>query len=136
MTEYNALRNVLGLAMLATSLMACPLAANAADAQQEITTAATHAGLAAKSDTIQMVHTHMHHALNCLVGPGGNGFDTAALNPCKGQGNGAIPDETDASKKKSLEGVADTLRGGLKDDTLDTAQATAGDAAASLNDLK
>ena len=115
--------------------MAFPLAAHA-DAASEITTAATHAGFAAKSTAIAMVHAHMHHALNCLVGPGGNGFDATALNPCKNNGSGAIPDTSDATKKKALEDVAASLRSGVADNTLASAQKTAADAEASLAAMK
>lgn len=132
MTDLHMLKKGLGLAALCAGLMAFPLAANAADAATEVTTAATHAGFAAKSDTIAMVHTHMHHALNCLVGPGGNGFDNAALNPCKNSGNGAIPDSTDGAKKKSLEDIAASLRAGLTDNDLASAQKAAASAEADL----
>lgn len=136
MTDMLTLRKSLSLAALVGGLMAYPLAANAADAAQEITTAATHAGFAAKSTTIDMVHAHMHHALNCLVGAGGNGYDKTALDPCKNQGNGAIPDETDAAKKTSLESIASSLRSGVMDNNVTSAQKTAADAEASLTKLK
>ena len=74
----------------------------AADLGSEITNAQTHAGLAAKAADINGVHMHMHHALNCLVGPGGDGFDAKQMNPCAQSGNGAIPDEMDAAKKAKL----------------------------------
>jgi len=45
-----------------------------ADGPTAISTAANHAGLAANAGAIEMVHTHLHHVLNCLVGPGGDGF--------------------------------------------------------------
>ena len=134
--HHTTLTKYLGPAALAVGLAMVPLAANAGDAAQEITTAATHAGFAAKSGTIQMVHAHMHHALNCLVGPNGNGFDTGALDPCKNQGSGAIVDETDAAKKASLEQIAASLRGGVADNTLASAQKTAGAAEAALIKLK
>src|SRR6476646_9621049 len=70
-----------------------------ADASSETVTAATHAGLAAGASDLAGVHTHLHHALNCLVGPGGNGFDAKEMNPCAQSGKGAIPDTTDATKK-------------------------------------
>ncbi len=136
MQDIHSLRKGFGLAALCAGLIALPIAANAADASTEITTAATHAGFAAKSDTIKMVHAHMHHALNCLVGPGGNGFDSAALNPCKNSGNGAIPDSTDAAQKASLEKIANELRSGLADDTLASAQKTAATAETSLKAVK
>lgn len=135
MTTTLTIKKGLGLAALCTGLMAMPMAAHA-DAASEITTAATHAGFASKSGTIQMVHTHMHHAINCLVGPGGNGFDTAALNPCKNNGNGAIPDTADAAKKSKLEAIAASLRAGVADSTLASAQKTAADAETSLKALK
>src|SRR5579863_5167477 len=77
-----------------------------ADAAQEIATAQTHAGLAAKAPAIDGIHMHMHHALNCLVGPKGDGFDASNMNPCAAQGNGAIPDASDAQKAKLTAVVA------------------------------
>ena len=35
---------------------------------------------------------HLHHTLNCLVGPQDKLFDASAGNPCQGQGNGYLPD--------------------------------------------
>src|SRR5690554_5726690 len=55
-------------------------------------TASVHAGLAANSADIKGVHTHLHHSLNCLVGPDGDGFDESQMNPCEGMGKGAISD--------------------------------------------
>ena len=50
-----------------------------------------HAGYAAAAADIAGVHAHLHHALNCLVGPGGNGFDAKEINPCAHAGNGSFP---------------------------------------------
>ena len=50
-----------------------------ASPKEEVTTAALHAGLAAKGGDIKEVHTHLHHALNCLVGPDGQGYDAQAV---------------------------------------------------------
>lgn len=121
----NMFQKGLGLAALCSALVALPLAARAGDASTEITTAATHAGFAAKSTTLEMVHAHMHHALNCLVGPDGNGFDATALNPCKNSGNGAIPDTTDPAKKKALNDVAAMLRTQVMGDDLAIGQKAA-----------
>ena len=55
----------------AAAIATLPLRASAADVGAEITTAAQHAGLAAQSGDIAGVHTHLHHTVNCLVGPGG-----------------------------------------------------------------
>ncbi len=132
MTELHTLRKTLGLAALCAGLMSLPLAANAADANTEITTAATHAGLAAKADSIKMVHEHMHHALNCLVGPNGKEFDKMALNPCKNSGMGAIPDTTNAGQKMELQKVVSTLNMGLTEMDMKKAQDTAMMAAGDL----
>ena len=55
-------------------------------------TAITHAGFAEKYDTMKEVTLHLHHVVNCLVGPGDTMFDKAAGNPCEGQGKGIMPD--------------------------------------------
>jgi ankyrin repeat protein len=83
------------------------------DLGAELATASTHAGLAAKATTIDMVRMHMHHAINCLVGPTGAGFDAGNANPCAKDGMGAIPDVTDAAQKKKLQDAADQLKAGL-----------------------
>ena len=65
-------------AAAAVSLLATPAFAALSD---EVSTAQTHAGLAAKGADVNAVHMHLHHALNCLVGPGGAGFDAGQANP-------------------------------------------------------
>ncbi len=59
---------------------------------EELKTAITHAGFAQKYDTMKEVSLHLHHVVNCLVGPKDPMFDKAAGNPCQGQGNGILPD--------------------------------------------
>ena len=100
-----------------------------ADAHSEIVNAAEHAGYAAASADIAGIHAHLHHALNCLVGPGGNGFDAKQMNPCAQSGKGVIPDTTDATKKAGFEAAAAKARAGLADDNLSTAQKTSADLA-------
>lgn len=58
----------------------------------ELKIAITHAGFAQKYETLNEVTAHMHHVLNCLVGPGGQMFDAGAGNPCQGSGNGILAD--------------------------------------------
>ena len=116
--------------LLFSALLALPSSARA-DANSEIVTATTHAELAGGAPDLNTVHSHLHHALNCLVGPGGNGFDAKELNPCAQSGKGAIPDSTAAAKKKSLETAADKLRAGIGASDLKAAQ-TAGTEAASI----
>ncbi len=64
----------------------------AGDPAAELKTATTHAGFSAKYDSSKEVTMHLHHAINCLVGPQDKMFDQAAGNPCQGQGNGFLPD--------------------------------------------
>jgi len=120
----NRLYTVLRSAAFAGALAALPLAAYA-DSASEAVTAAQHAGYAASSADIGGVHTHLHHTLNCLVGPGGNGFDATNLNPCANAGKGAIPDATDAAKKKTLEDAAAKARAGIAETDYAKAKADA-----------
>ena len=123
-------------ATLFTAMSLAPLGAFAADVGAEIANAEMHAGLAAQGSDVATVHMHLHHTLNCLVGPNGSGFDAKELNPCQGDGDGAIPDETDAAKKKALEDVAAKAISGIAASDLTTAQHTAGDVASALKSIK
>ena len=78
-----------------------------ADGPQQVGTASKHAGFAAAATDMKDVQKHMHHVLNCLVGPNGKGFDESFGNPCNGQGQGAIPETADAATKTKLEVGAD-----------------------------
>jgi hypothetical protein len=106
-----------------------------ADVPKEIATAEQHAGFAQAATELKMVHTHLHHTINCLVGPKGKTFDAKALNPCKDLGNGAIPDSTDAAQKKALQAPLDKARAGLKANELAAAQKDAGEVEAMLKKL-
>ena len=103
----------------------------AADAPQAIGIAANHAGLAANAANINAVHTHMHHVLNCLVGPGGDGFDAMPGNPCAMAG-GAIPQEANAEMKTKLLNVAAAMRAGIGEGNIADAKKIATDAQNSL----
>ncbi|MGP0106513.1 hypothetical protein [Rhodoblastus sp.] len=113
------------------ALVAAP--ALAADAAKEVKTAALHAGMASASDTLQMVRAHLHHTLNCLEGPKGADFDAKAMNPCKGQGMGAIPDSP-ADKQKALEATADQARMALAEPDMAKAKAMAAQVQKSLGE--
>jgi hypothetical protein len=115
----------LGAAGMGLSLLVAHPAA-AADAAKQIATAEQHAGLAHAATDLKMVQTHLHHTINCLVGPKGKGFDAKALNPCKDLGNGAIPD-SDTAERKKLQEPLDKARAGLKAKELTTAQKDAGE---------
>ncbi len=93
----RSLKGALGLGTLSACAVALVLvqstmARAAADPSAELKTATEHAGYSAKSEALTQVHLHLHHALNCLVGPQDKLFDGAAGNPCQGQGNGYLPD--------------------------------------------
>lgn len=81
------------IAFVVSTLMAMPIAGFAAgSADQEITTATTHAQMAADAADAATAVMHFHHVINCLVGPKSKLFDAAVGNPCNGMGNGALRD--------------------------------------------
>lgn len=114
---------------------ACTAFAQTHSAKDEINTAHAHAMMAQSATSVAMAHTHLHHVINCLVGPNGSGFDAAAGTPCKGQGNGAIPDSAnDHALHAKLESALATAQAGLKSESLAAVQQDAGKAAAGLHD--
>ena len=110
----------------ASALIASPAFA---DVAAQLTVAQTHAGMAAKAADLKMVQTHLHHAVNCLVGPAGAGFDAAAGNPCAKAGTGAIPETTDAAQKAKLEAAVAKATPGFAPTDLAAAQKAAQDTA-------
>lgn len=117
---------LIGLASLHTAVAQ-------ADGPQAIATAAQHAGFAASSGDIEGVHRHLHHTLNCLVGPDGEGFDQSQGNPCANAG-GAIPQTADAEVKEKLEGLAAQVRTAIASSDLAAAQQVATSVQAALAD--
>ncbi len=105
----------------------------AADAAKEVKTAALHAGMASAADTLEMVRAHLHHTLNCLEGPNGANFDAKAMNPCKDQGMGAIPDSP-ADKRQALEAAADQAKMALAEADMAKAKAMAAQVQKSLGE--
>ena len=122
-------------AALGFALLAAPASAEPQPAK-EIEAAAKHAGFAAGSGDIDGVHTHLHHAVNCLVGPEGEGFAPKEMNPCKALGNGAIPDTNETVKKSSLEAALERANAGLAADDLADAKAEAIKTQALLDAMK
>lgn len=113
-------------------LLACamPMAVQAAQgngaASKQVATATAHAGMALGAGDLNMVHTHLHHVINCLVGPSGDGFDGAAGNPCKGMGHGAIADaKGQAGVEGSLHMAVREAKAGVQATTVDSAHADA-----------
>ena len=119
------------LAGLAVGLVLASTKADA-DSAKEVTTAASHAGFAAKSADLKGTQMHLHHVVNCLVGPKGQGFDDKEANPCKDQGNGAIPDTTDAVRKAALIEALAKVNEALRQTDMATAQKRASEAQALL----
>lgn len=106
-----------------------------ADVSAELVVASQHAGFASKAPAIDMVHMHLHHVVNCLVGPGGTGFDASNANPCAKAGNGAIPDASAAQKAKLATALA-SANAGLAATDVAAAQKDAADAAAAIDGAK
>ena len=104
--------NMIAIAALISALLTFPIAAYA-DAKSEIATAAQHAGLAAAAPNLAQTHTHLHHAMNCLVGPKDADFDRANMNPCAQQGNGAFPDESNPEIKAKLQSAMSAAGDGI-----------------------
>ncbi len=137
MTKYLSLKTVVPFVAGAVIMAVPPVMQRAfADAASEVVNAQTHAGLAAGSTKIEGVQTHLHHTLNCLVGPAGEGFDSKQMNPCAQAGAGAIPDTADAAKKKSLEAAAAKAREGIAATDFATAQKDAAATAALLKKVE
>ena len=124
------------LVTLASAPLLVAATAFAADLGSEINNAAQHAGLAAQAGNINGVHTHMHHALNCLVGPKGDGFDAKQMNPCAQSGNGAIPDEMDTAKKAKLMTAVASLNKGIGESDIAAAKADATAASTAISGAK
>jgi len=112
------------LATFAVIGLACVSTASLADGPQATATAARHAGLAAAAEDMAGAMRHLHHTLNCLVGPDGAGFDAGAGNPCNEAG-GAIPQTADAMAKSKLEGAATQVRSALGNSDLAAVKQTA-----------
>ncbi len=118
--------------VLAVFVTTVPATAQAPDPAQEAATSGLHAGLAAQAANIEQVHMHLHHAVNCLVGPKGQGFDAKEANPCQKLGNGAIPDTSDSATKTKLTAALAKAQAGLKSDDLPAAKKAATEAQATL----
>ena len=71
------------------------------------------------------MHKHLHHALNCLEGPNGSGFNSHFLDPCKGMGNGAIADSQGEARKQVLMDAASEAKEGIQTNSLAMARTDA-----------
>lgn len=89
------------MALLGALFLSSAALAQGGDAAKELGTASKHAQLSESSQSVQVAAMHLHHVINCLVGPHGTGFDAAAGDPCKGMGDGALQDSTKGSESHS-----------------------------------
>jgi hypothetical protein len=136
MTNKSSLAKSIAIAAAIGGVALLPLQAVAADLGGEIANAAQHAGLASQAADIAGVHMHLHHTVNCLVGPAGAGFDAKELNPCANSGNGAIPDSVTPAQKKALQAAAAKAETGIASADYAAAQKIAADTAAMLKAVK
>ena len=120
---------------LTSAALTFPIAAYA-DAKSEIATAAQHAGLAAAAPNLAQIHTHLHHAMNCLVGPRDADFDKNNMNPCAQQGNGAFPDETNPDIKVKLQNAMSAAADGIASNDEATAKKNAATTQSLLEAIK
>lgn len=125
----------IAIAAAVGGLLAFPIAAYA-DAAAEIATAAQHAGLAAAAPTLAQIRTHLHHVVNCIVGPRDGDFDKSITNPCAQQGNGAFPDESDQAIKTKLQNVLNVAEDGIASNDEATAKKAAATAETQLKEIK
>jgi hypothetical protein len=105
------------------------------DVAKQMATAEAHAGFAVKAADLAGVQMHLHHVVNCIVGPSGTGFDATPGNPCKDQGSGIMPDfkGTDA-KRSALQKALDDAQAGLKATDVAAARQKAADAQTMLHE--
>ena len=105
------------------------------DQPKELAMAVMHAGLAAAAKDLGMVHVHLHHTVNCLVGPGGSGYDASQLNPCKDLGKGVLADSP-AGDRNALQAAVEHAQAGLMTDDLPAAQKISAETQAMLKAVK
>jgi type II secretory pathway pseudopilin PulG len=114
MTNYPRFAMIGVLAVLGAGLVSTSVKA---DSTKEVTTAARHAGLAAQAADLKGTQTHLHHVINCLVGPQGQGFDDKEANPC-----------TDEARKTALIQALAKANEGLRQTDLTAAHKSASEA--------
>ena len=89
---------------------------------EELTIAQTHALLAFRGGGrgergIATAKTHIHHVINCLVGPGGDGYDVTPplMDPCAADktNKGALNDATSPAQKQKVQAAIDLAKANL-----------------------
>jgi len=126
---------IIAIAAVISGLSTFPIAAYA-DAKSQIATAAQHAGLAAAAPNLVQVRMHLHHAMNCLVGPQDAEFDKTNTNPCAQQGKGAFPDTSDPEIRTKLQNAMSAAADGIASSDEATAKKNAATVESLLNAIK
>jgi len=84
---------------------------------EELTIAQTHSLLAYRSGGrgVGGAKTHLQHVLNCLVGPGGDGYNATPpmMDPCAESGKGALNDAINPAQKAKINAAIAMTRAGL-----------------------
>ncbi|MGV8995398.1 MAG: hypothetical protein ACOH12_00440 [Parvibaculaceae bacterium] len=126
------------ISILATGALLISTSAFAASPQpeKEVAAAMTHAGLAAEGADIKQVHMHLHHSLNCLVGPKGEGYSAKDMNPCSALGNGLLTDVTDKEKLVSVNAAVVSAKAGIDATDLEKAKSEAASTKTTLEKIK
>lgn len=90
----------------------------AGNANKEIATAVIHANVASQVDNLGGVHLHLHHVLNCVLGPHSKQYSAAAEKlsayKCVGLGDGALPDSRDPAVRNDLQRAVTLADGGIE----------------------
>lgn len=122
--KLSRIRQVLVTSLGALALGVIGLAA-AADEQQQVATALTHAKIATQQKQLDGVQMHLKHAINCLVGGQGDKAFPDAMNPCKGMGQGAIADASTDAERQTLQTALDSAEAGVNSTSFDQAHSDA-----------
>jgi hypothetical protein len=115
-----------GIAMAATLL---PPSMALAGIGEELTLAQQHALLAYRSGGrgVGGAKTHLQHVLNCLVGPGGDGYNATPpmMDPCASSGKGALNDAVSPAQKTKITAAIGMVKAAFAIEDPEKMQATA-----------
>jgi hypothetical protein len=104
-----------GFAMAATLL---PPGVALAGIGEELTLAQQHSLLAYRTGGrgAERALPHLQHVLNCLVGPGGDGYDITPPNmdPCANAGKGALNDAVNPAQKAKIANAIGLVKAAMK----------------------
>jgi hypothetical protein len=112
---------------------------------EELTLGQTHALLAYRTGGrgaigISTAKTHLHHVLNCLVGPGGEGYDVTPplMDPCAADksNKGALNDATSPAQKQKVQAAIALVKADMEITDNEKMQAAATDLADAIGAAK